>query len=69
MALECASCGSTEKVDAVCHHCGKPLCRDRENCRFEIEDNAFGNTMTLPVVAVHCRECWETAHHEARPRR
>jgi hypothetical protein len=69
MVLECANCGSTENVDAVCHHCGKPLCSDLENCRFEIEDSAFDSTTTSPVVAVHCRECWQTFHPGTLPRK
>jgi hypothetical protein len=69
MALECANCGSTENVDAVCHHCGKPLCGDLENCRCEIEDSAFGSTPVSPVVAFHCRECWQVHHPGTRPRR
>jgi hypothetical protein len=69
MALECASCGSGEKVDAVCHHCGKPLCGDRDSCRFEIQDSAFGSAPASPVVAVHCRECWQTFHPGTRPHR
>jgi len=70
MALECASCGSTESVDAVCHHCGKPVCGNRENCRFEIQDSAFGSMLVgSSVVAVHCRECWQAFHPGTRPYR
>ena len=26
MAWECGECNNRKDIDAVCHHCGKPLC-------------------------------------------
>ncbi len=66
MGLECANCGSNETINAVCHHCGKPLCEDQKNCRFEIQDEAFRGTEISPLYAFHCRECLETFHPDAR---
>lgn len=63
--LECANCGANKDVLVVCHHCGKPLCHDLQNCRFEIEDDVFSSR----VIAVHCRECWQTFHPNSRPRK
>ena len=58
MLRECTSCGTTRDVDAVCHHCGAPLCRDRRFCRFEFADEAFHDHPR----AVHCAECAESYH-------
>jgi hypothetical protein len=48
------------RIDAVCHHCGKPLCRDD---RVLIPDLVFA---THPggagAEAVHCRSC-RRRHH------
>ena len=51
--LECASCGATKNVHAVCHHCGQPLCADSRFCRLEISDNLFQGQPR----AVHCFAC------------
>lgn len=68
LGLDCASCGATEDVHVVCHHCGKPLCNNRENCRIEIEDDAFSGTAEVKVIAVHCKDCWQTYHPHTRAR-
>ena len=58
MLLGCSSCGTTKDVDAVCHHCGAPLCRDRRFCRSEFPDEAFAGRPR----AVHCAACAERYH-------
>lgn len=64
MALECAFCDSTEKVETVCHHCGKPLC-SRAGCRVPVEgDPAFSDKVT----AFHCRECAQKYHGKRLPK-
>jgi hypothetical protein len=70
MAWECAECNAKEsaasQIDAVCHHCGKPLCRDDQ---LRIVDNAF----SAAAIAVHCAACKARYHaraprqHRARP--
>jgi hypothetical protein len=61
MAWECAECNSKEsggkKIDAVCHHCGKPLCREDQ---VEILDNAFSGAAP---TAIHCDSCRRKYHH------
>jgi len=61
MAWECAECNSPgSKIDAVCHHCGKPLCRDD---RVVILDNAFASVAgQRGPAAVHCRSCRSEYH-------
>jgi hypothetical protein len=64
MAWECAECHAREsrgnRIDAVCHHCGKLLCRDD---RVLIADLAFaGSRGGTDQVAVHCRPCKEQYH-------
>lgn len=66
MVWECAECNVKEsadrKIDAVCHHCGKPLCRDD---RIEIADNAFSNVGSAGPTAIHCRACRRKHHASA----
>ena len=56
MPWECAECNAREdqhtRIDAVCHHCGKPLCRGD---RVEIADLNFAGASGQ--AAVHCRPC------------
>jgi hypothetical protein len=64
MPWECAECNAGEgretRIDAVCHHCGKPLCRGD---RVELADYAFaGSTGEISQVAVHCRPCRDEYH-------
>ena len=50
-------------VDAVCHHCGKPLCR-RDQWMVTV-DEAFADTEFETVwsrQAVHCDACRRTHH-------
>jgi hypothetical protein len=69
MSWECAECNTREgrkdrntRIDAVCHHCGKPLCRGD---RVEIADYAFaGAAGKLGQVAVHCWPC-KRKYHQA----
>jgi hypothetical protein len=61
---ECAECNASEgrgvRIDAVCHHCGKPLCRDD---RLVIADVAFAPTAgEMDQTAVHCRLCGRQHH-------
>jgi hypothetical protein len=61
----CAECHASEDgataVDAVCHHCGKPLCRRDQVL---IPDEAFATLSAMAdAVAVHCRSC----RHEFHP--
>ena len=65
MAWECAECNIREGapaeygqvvIEAVCHHCGKPLCRQD---RVHVVDDEFG------APAFHCRECRQRHHSRA----
>lgn len=67
MTWECAECHAAEgretRIDAVCHHCGKPLCRDD---RILVPDLAFAaSTGDLGAEAVHCRACKRQYHNAA----
>lgn len=69
MPWECGECGSQEgkkdgeiMIDALCHHCGKPLCKKH---RISIEDDAFSNTSTLSRQAFHCADCKKAYHPRA----
>lgn len=72
MPWECGDCRRVEKkpeiiIDAVCHHCGKPLCQEH---RKEIVDDAFSNCAgPVSQVAYHCDECLRTHHHKSRLRK
>ena len=64
MPWECGECNAKEnkktRVDAVCHHCGKPLCRDD---RVLIADFVFASESgAIGREAVHCRPC-RRQHH------
>lgn len=69
IGLECASCGTREDVHVVCHHCGKPLCDNRELCRIEIEDDVFSDNRQTPVNAIHCNDCWQAYHPHTRAKK
>ena len=60
MTWRCAECGRSEskkiKVDGVCHHCGKTLCRVHQRAH---RDHAFHG---LLVEALHCRPCLKEHH-------
>lgn len=74
MTWKCGDCGRLEErraegaeresvvVDAVCHHCGMPLC-DWEGeggaCQHWLEDEVLGASNGL---ACHCRAC-ASRHH------
>lgn len=65
MQWSCAECGRVERsrkvvVDAVCHHCGKLLCRAHQNT---IIDDAF-DTGSEPATirAMHCQDCLRRFH-------
>ncbi len=64
MAWECAECSVREKddtdIDAVCHHCGKLLCR---RDRVLINDDALSRHDGLIArAAFHCQDC-KKKHH------
>jgi hypothetical protein len=66
VSWECAECNASEgsevRVDGVCHHCGKPLCRGDQ---VQIIDFVFaGGSGDLGQMAVHCRPC-RNDHHLA----
>jgi 5-methylcytosine-specific restriction endonuclease McrA len=59
---ECAECNRQSRIDGVCHHCGKPLCRSDQVL---IADDAFAaSSGEASKVAVHCRAC-RRQHHPA----
>ena len=63
MGWECGECNAKEtsanRIDAVCHHCGKPLCREH---RIDIADNAFSRTAMAVPRAAHCYPCRRKWH-------
>lgn len=64
MAWECADCHTPEsqgtRIDAVCHHCGKPLCRED---RVLLPDYVFAASPgDVGAEAVHCRSCRREYH-------
>lgn len=74
MALRCAICSSDQKVETVCHHCGKPLCDTHKVTVYN--DKAFadspfkrfaiwsvgGTPEQVALLAYHCPQCkWK--HH------
>ena len=68
MSWECAECHVREGadrnfIDAVCHHCGKPLCHQH---RVRLADDAFSDVEgQIPAFAMHCRECKQLYHPRA----
>jgi hypothetical protein len=66
MTWKCADCNAVEteqhgtSIDAVCHHCGKPLCAED---RIWIADGAFHAELraALPAAA-HCKGCRQANH-------
>ena len=51
-------------VDAVCHHCGRPVCRTN---RFLITDDTFAaEPGTPPAASFHCKECYRRHHDRAQ---
>ena len=68
MNWECAECNVQDRksrIDGICHHCGKPLCRDDQVL---IADDAFASLSgEASWEAVHCRACWRQHHPRAIP--
>lgn len=62
MIWECGNCGQSESrqliVNAVCHHCGAPLCREDQ---YVLVDSAFSGPLA-DRRAVHCRSCRDEYH-------
>jgi len=51
-------------VDAVCHHCGRPICLKN---RYLIADEVFPAPLgTEPTRTYHCKECYQR-HHDRVP--
>lgn len=75
MVWECSDCDAREDsegkvvVDAVCHHCGKTLCRSHQ--QFVIDDafaaTGSGGLIPLDRIAVHCESCRRALHPRATP--
>jgi len=69
MAWECAECNKPEdakrKMNAVCHHCGKPLCSSCHRARFKLVDDAYSDEPGLSQEAYHCGDCRRTHHLRA----
>jgi hypothetical protein len=64
MIWECGVCSQPESrqliIDAVCHHCGTPLCREHQ---YRPWDSAFsGPIASDDRRAVHCRDCRDRYH-------
>jgi hypothetical protein len=64
---ECAECNVQDRkknrIDGVCHHCGKPLCGDDQVL---IPDDAFAALSgEASQAAVHCRACRRQHHPRA----
>jgi hypothetical protein len=65
---ECGHCGAKEgrggqgvRIDAVCHHCGKPLCPDH---RHLMVDQGFSvDGVEASPEAVHCSVCQDLEGH------
>lgn len=49
----CASCTSLHELDAVCHRCGAPLCKDTRNCRLSMRLPGLGGSVFVCPV---CRD-------------
>lgn len=65
MTWECGECNAEEgknRINGLCHHCGKPLCADDQVL---IADDAFAAVAgAVSQAAVHCRAC-RRKHHLA----
>lgn len=62
MAWECAEC-LREAMAAVCHHCGKPLCK--EHAVIVADDALSDHKGPLNDHAVHCEDCQKQHHPSA----
>lgn len=64
MAWECAVCNKREgdkvRIEAVCHHCGKPLCADDRVLVLDLDFS--GEDGPLSRNAFHCAECSRRYH-------
>lgn len=64
MTWECDECHAAEsggtRINAVCHHCGKTLCREDQ---VVIMDHVFATGHgDGGTEAVHCRDCKSRYH-------
>ena len=66
-AWTCGDCGAVEnrkngtRIDWVCHHCGKLLCKD---CQRPVIDGAFASSRDHPARARHCVDCLRRHHRQ-----
>ena len=61
----CAFCADTQ-IQALCHHCGRPLCA--KHCRLDLDDDGRPQTIEMTELEIvgtrhgeapaHCDECW-----------
>jgi DNA-directed RNA polymerase subunit RPC12/RpoP len=64
MTWRCAECGDPEtgknQIDVVCHHCGKPLCKEDRTS----SDGDVFSEVDRPIRnrAYHCHDCYQTHH-------
>jgi hypothetical protein len=49
--VQCASCGVVHELEAICHRCGAPLCRDTQHCRLSRYDSALARSV------IYCPNC------------
>jgi hypothetical protein len=68
-AWACAACGAVEgeagaSVDFVCHHCGKPLCR--EHARLLFDQDFGGKRAGQEALSSHCSACARSHHSRSR---
>ncbi|MBB5851102.1 hypothetical protein ACFQ05_37400 [Amycolatopsis umgeniensis] len=73
MVWKCGDCNTREGeeevvIDAVCHHCGKPLC-GRHQKVVETDEGFAEPRSDAPVSvirsAVHCETCVQAHHSRA----
>jgi hypothetical protein len=64
MTWECAECQASDaqrnRIDAVCHHCGKLLCRQDRQVIADVAFDPAGGEANQ--TAVHCRACLRRYH-------
>jgi len=64
MTWECAECHATgddrRLPNAVCHHCGKLLCRADQRVIADVAFDPAGGE--ADQTAIHCRACWRQHH-------
>jgi hypothetical protein len=67
MPLSCFTCQAPETADhplAVCHHCGRPVCRDHRAWLLDPVFHGLGRDWDR---AVHCPACHSARHPQLTP--